>query len=146
VVIVSCPLIGIPALGGAFIGASLIGFWLAYLILFQHEGAHYNLARSKTVSDWICDCLISWIIGTSVSQYRLIHFRHHRALGTTFDSEHTYFFPLNFWFIIKSITGIRALEVLVHRQKIHVHETQNTQATPCRPALGMRHVGFFVLF
>jgi fatty acid desaturase len=99
-------------------GALLVGFWVAHLQLFLHEGSHYNLARTKAASDRVCDCLISWMVGTSVAAYRIVHFQHHRALGTPQDSEFTYFFPLNAMFVIKGLFGVRALEVILARRKI----------------------------
>jgi fatty acid desaturase len=107
---------GFPRLAAAAIGAILIGYWIAYLQLFLHEGAHYNLAPAKDTSDRISNLLISWLIGTTIASYRTIHFQHHRELGTVNDSEFTYFFPLNLLFLIKAAFGIRAVEVLLDRQ------------------------------
>ncbi|MFY9694123.1 MAG: fatty acid desaturase, partial [Xanthobacteraceae bacterium] len=106
----------IPKLAAALVGACLIGYWVAYLQLFLHEGAHYNLAGTKERSDRICDFAISWLIGTTVRAYRLVHFEHHRQLGTTNDSEFTYFFPLNLVFVLKALFGIRAVEVMLFRR------------------------------
>jgi len=106
----------IPKLAAVLFGACLIGYWVAYLQLFLHEGAHYNLARTKDRSDYICDFAISWLIGTTVRAYRPVHFQHHRQLGTTSDSEFTYFFPLNLVFVLKALFGIRAVEVLLFRR------------------------------
>jgi len=38
-------------------GALVIGYWVAYLQLFLHEGAHYNLAANRKINDAICDYL-----------------------------------------------------------------------------------------
>lgn len=112
------PSLGVPGLLAAASGAALIGCAIAYLQLFIHEGAHYNLAADRRRSDLICDLLISWMAGTTVANYRLVHFRHHRELGKPDDSEHTYFFALDPLFIVKSLTGWRALEVLLFRRGI----------------------------
>src|SRR5215510_4657416 len=40
---VAAPRWGVPALIAAAGGAIMIGYWVAYLQLFIHEGAHYNL-------------------------------------------------------------------------------------------------------
>ena len=111
------PSLGVPVLVAGLLGAVLIGFWIAYLQLFIHEGSHFNLAADRARSDRLCDLLISWIIGTSVKNYRKVHFQHHRALGTVEDSEHSYFFPLNLVFIAKTMLAIRAVEVLLTRAR-----------------------------
>jgi fatty acid desaturase len=112
------PFVGMPRILAAVIGAISVGYWIAYLQLFIHEGAHYNLAADRHASDRFCDRHISWMIGTTVASYRIVHFQHHRALGTVDDSEHTYFFPLNLWFVIKTLFGLRVLEVLFTRKAI----------------------------
>jgi fatty acid desaturase len=112
---VIAPAWGVAKPVAALLGACLVGYWVAYLQLFLHEGAHYNLARSKERSDRICDFAISWLIGTKIRIYRRIHFQHHRELGTTNDTEFTYFFPLNALFVLKSLFGIRAIAVLLFR-------------------------------
>src|SRR5579871_88153 len=100
----------------AGLGAISIGFWIAYLQLFIHEGAHFNLSRDRDRSDVLCNLLIAWMIGSSVQKYRVVHFQHHRELGNVNDSELTYFFPLNVLFIVKGLFGIRVLEVLSSRK------------------------------
>ena len=99
------------------VGAVLFGYWIAYLQLFIHEAAHFNLAATKSESDRRGNLLIAWMVGTSVAKYRKVHFQHHRALGTVADSEYSYFFPLNLVFLVKSLCGIRALEVLLDRSR-----------------------------
>jgi fatty acid desaturase len=102
-----------------------IGYWIAYLQLFIHEGAHWNLAE-RGASDRVCNRFISWWAGMEVSRYRRIHFRHHRALGTTMDSENSYFFPLNWVFAAKTLLGIRVIEVLLNRDAIAKQQTKPT--------------------
>jgi fatty acid desaturase len=109
---------GLPKLLASIFGAVSIGYWVAYLQLFLHEGAHYNLAPDKAKSDRITDRAIAWLIGTSVETYRKVHFQHHRALGTPEDSEFSYFFPLNLKFLVKGLTGLRAIEVLLSRRSV----------------------------
>jgi fatty acid desaturase len=111
----AAPSWGVPASIVAAAGAIPIGYWVAYLQLFIHEGAHYNLAPTKTGSDRLCDLAISWMVGTTVAAYRTVHFQHHRELGTTNDSEFTYFFPLDLTFLVKAAFGIRAAEVMLNR-------------------------------
>ena len=119
VIVVALPANGVmPGWLAASLGALLIGFWIAYLQLFIHEGAHFNFSPDRSRSDALCNLLIAWTIGTSVQNYRIIHFQHHRALGSVEDSEMTYFLPLNLLFIIKGLSGIRVLEVLASRRTL----------------------------
>lgn len=79
---------GVPKLAVAAVGFVFVGYWIAYLQLFLHEGAHWNLAADRETSDRICNLCVGWLAGIDVKRYRKIHFQHHRALGTTEDSEH----------------------------------------------------------
>ncbi|MCS3894580.1 fatty acid desaturase [Bradyrhizobium japonicum USDA 38] len=110
------PRYGCPPWIATLGGALAIGFWVAYLQLFIHEGAHFNLAQRRETSDLLCDLLIAWMVGTSVQSYRPFHFQHHRVLGQKDDSEMSYFFPLNLLFIFKSLFGLRSIEVLSKRR------------------------------
>jgi fatty acid desaturase len=112
---VVAPAWGVPKFIAALLGACLVGYWVACLQLFLHEGAHYNLAATKQRSDRICDYAISWLIGTKIRAYRPVHFQHLRQLGTTSDTEFSYFFPLNLLFVLKALFAIRAIEVLLFR-------------------------------
>src|ERR1700683_4036096 len=67
---VIAPAWGIPKLVAARLGSTLVSYWVAYLQLLLHEGAHYNLAGTKDRSDRICDFAISWLIGTTIGAYR----------------------------------------------------------------------------
>ena len=102
----------------AGLGALSIGFWVAYLNLFIHEGAHFNFSSDPAHSDQVCNLLISWIMGMPVQRYRTVHFQHHRLLGSVHDSERTYFLPLNPPFVAKGLLGVRALEVLMSRRTL----------------------------
>ncbi len=109
------------ASGGSVLITLLIalaaGYWIAYVQLFIHEGAHFNLATDRARSDLLCDVFIGSLIGTSVRRYRIVHFQHHRAIGSPDDTEHTYFFPLNLVFLVKALFGLRAVEVYLSRGK-----------------------------
>jgi fatty acid desaturase len=95
-----------------------IGYWFAYLQLFLHEGAHFNLHSDRARSDVLCNAFIGWMIGADVATYRVVHWQHHRKIGTVEDSEFTYFFPLNLSFLVRGILGIRAIEVFLARKKM----------------------------
>ena len=51
-----CGLVG--ALLGLVCGVGGIGFWIAYVQLFIHEGAHANRARYRKTSDVVCDLFV----------------------------------------------------------------------------------------
>ena len=110
---VMAPAWGIPKLIAALLGACLVGYWVAYLQLFLHEGAHYNLAGTRSAATVFAILPFPWLIGTTIGAYRPVHFQHHRQLGTTSDTEFTYFFPLNLIFLLKTLFGIRAIQVLL---------------------------------
>ena len=44
---------GVPKLAVAAVGFVFVGYWIAYLQLFLHEGAHWNLAADRETSDRI---------------------------------------------------------------------------------------------
>lgn len=98
-------------------GAVNIGYWFAFTHLFIHEASHYNIAADKKRNDILANIFLGSIAGTHIGFYRIVHFDHHRYLGTTKDTEHTYFEPLNWKFIVESLTGIRVLKVLRERDK-----------------------------
>lgn len=98
-------------------GAVAVGYGVAYLQLFLHEAAHYNLARDRWRNDWLCDALISWQVGTTVGRYRPIHFAHHRHLGTRQDTENSYFRPLAPGLLLATLTGVHALRILANRDR-----------------------------
>jgi fatty acid desaturase len=100
-----------------WLGAVAVGYGVAYLQLFLHEASHYHLARERALNDRLCDAVISWHVGTTVSRYRPIHFAHHRYLGTRSDTENSYFRPLGFRLILATLTGVHALRILVHRRR-----------------------------
>jgi fatty acid desaturase len=99
------------------IGATSYGYALAFIVLFFHEAAHYNLARDRAHNDRLANVFIGLFLGQTVGAYRLTHFNHHRYLGTPDDSEHSYFDPLNVTFIAESLTGIKTLKRLAGRNR-----------------------------
>ncbi|MGL4396242.1 MAG: fatty acid desaturase [Hyphomicrobium sp.] len=125
---------GIQPVASTLVAAALIGYWIAYIQCFLHEGAHYNLAAVRDDSDRLCNVAIGWLVGTSVQDYRVVHFQHHRALGTTDDSEFTYFFPLNLVFFVKTLLGVRVLEVLLARAKFRSGSTKTDDLKPVATA------------
>lgn len=98
-------------------GALALGFVHAYIQLFFHEAAHYNIAKNRKLNDRLANCLIGIFVGQHIDVYRQTHFKHHRSLGTPEDSETTYFDPLNIRFIVGSLMGIKVIKGLLKQKK-----------------------------
>jgi fatty acid desaturase len=107
--------------------AGLFGYFLAYLQLFFHEAAHYNIAKDRKKNDTLANIFIGALVGQEISVYRPIHLMHHRYLGTVEDTEHSYFDGLTFKYILESMTGIRVLKVLSSREKVMKSKEQTQQ-------------------
>ncbi|MEK6272618.1 MAG: fatty acid desaturase [Actinomycetota bacterium] len=101
--------VAIPA---ALTGAVLIGYTIQYLNNFFHEAAHYNLAPGRARNDRLTNLLMGWMFGSSIDLYRRTHFQHHRALGTTEDSESSYFDVLGIRYLAEGLFGIKAVRSL----------------------------------
>lgn len=119
----------------AVLGALAVGYVMAFIQLFLHEGAHFLLARNRTTNDLLTNVFVGAWIGQDVRKYRPIHFGHHRAIGTAEDSERTYFEPLTLGFILKSLFGVRVVEVLLLRRRVRasagkVREAEGAAAKP----------------
>lgn len=99
-------------------GAVAIGFWLHYLLLFQHEGVHYNLAPGQTRNDRLTNAFVGILIGEDVRVYRPIHLEHHRWLGTTRDTERSYFDALDWRFVLGGLFGVRLVKALLSRRSL----------------------------
>lgn len=104
----------IPA---ALLGAIFIGYGMAYLQLFIHEGAHFNNAPSRRMNEILTNLLIGAWAGQSVQAYRQIHWEHHRHLGQTNDSEHSYFEPLDARSLLKFLFFAQVIQILASRNK-----------------------------
>jgi fatty acid desaturase len=109
-----------PSLRGPLVVlASLaFGYVIAYIMLFFHEAAHYNIASSRRLNDTLANVLVGWLVGQDIAAYRAIHFDHHRHLGTPRDTESTYFDPLNVRFVAESVCGVKAFRVLASREAV----------------------------
>lgn len=93
------------------------GFWIHSLFLYVHEAAHYNLHQDKVKNDFIANIFSRPIFATSMDEYRKKHWEHHKNLGTTIDTENTYFQPLNLKTILKLLTCYRAIMVFFNRNQ-----------------------------
>lgn len=98
-------------------GALVIGYAIAFIGLFIHEAAHYNVATPRSANDRLANLLIGVLVATDVRRYRLVHMQHHKYLGTPQDPERSYFSPLNLRFMVEALTGIRVLRVLLVQRK-----------------------------
>jgi fatty acid desaturase len=104
--------------------ACMIGASVHRISLFLHEGAHFNLAKSKVKNDLLTDLLVSPFVVTSVAAYRPGHMLHHRNLGTGEDPERSYQSPLNFRFLFTGFFGLRVLDVVKARESTSTNKTQ----------------------
>jgi fatty acid desaturase len=115
-VVVSAPVT--PAWLRVAVGALLIGFAQAFIQLFFHEASHYNFAPGRERNDRLANVFVGALHGLEIGAYRLVHFEHHRRLGTTMDSERSYFDPLNMRFFAEALLGVKGLRVLSRRSGI----------------------------
>lgn len=107
-----------PAHGVAVLLAAFsFGYWMAYLQLFLHESAHFNLASSRGWNDRLADVLVASWVGTRIASYRAIHWQHHRFHGETSDTERSYFAALDGRFLFEAFTGVGALRVILFRRE-----------------------------
>lgn len=122
-----------PAWLRVVVGALLFGFIQAYIQLFLHEAAHYNLAPGRERNDRLANAFVGAIHGLEIDAYRLVHFEHHRRLGTAMDSERSYFDPLNMRFFAEAVLGIKGLRVLSRRAElVEEKSTEKRQDTSGR--------------
>lgn len=64
-----------------------IGARLHALGILAHDGAHFLLARNRTVNDVLAEALLAWPVGLSLPTYRALHIDHHRYLNTPRDPD-----------------------------------------------------------
>lgn len=112
----------------ALLGAFPIAYFIAFIQLFFHEAAHYNLAKTRRTNDVLADVFIGSLTGQSIEAYRVVHFDHHRLLGTREDTERSYFEALNVRFVVESLLGIRLLRVVLSRRAHVSARAKNSQA------------------
>lgn len=97
------------------LGAFALGYTIAFIQLFFHEAAHFNIAPGRKLNDLMANVFIGLMIGQDVKAYRTVHFDHHRYLGTPQDTERSYFDSLNARFVFESLVGIKLLAVFSRR-------------------------------
>ncbi len=91
------------------------GYMISYLVNFFHEATHFNLSADKNRNERNANAFIGLLIGQSIQYYRIVHWEHHKSLGTISDTERSYFESPGFEFLFTSVTGIRAIKLLLLR-------------------------------
>jgi fatty acid desaturase len=121
-------------------GALVIGYAIHFINCFFHEAAHYNVVPGRRLNDLVTNLTMGWMFGSSIAMYRRIHFQHHRALGTTADSENSYFDALRIRYLAQGLVGLKLLRTL--RQN---RETETSQGRSARgaPVGGQRLASLF---
>jgi fatty acid desaturase len=109
----SLPLVVV--LGGAGLLALSYGYLFAYLQLFLHEGAHYNLAASRALNDRLTNVCVGLLLLSDVKAYRFVHWEHHKHHGTPDDLEYSYFHAPGWRLILRVVSGAHSVSVLLNR-------------------------------
>ncbi len=112
--------------------AAILGYIMAGLVNFFHEAAHHNLSGNKKLNDLSANLFIGILIGQGIKNYRVVHWQHHIALGTTADTERSYFESLNLRFFMLSLSGISAISFFIKRAA-YVNGKQPEKASAVRP-------------
>jgi fatty acid desaturase len=97
------------------IAAPLIGYTIHFVQHFFHEAAHYLLAPDRAWNDRLANLFVGAMVGQDIRGYRIIHFDHHRHLGTPEDTERSYFNALRVRFMLEALTGVLILRVVLRR-------------------------------
>ncbi|MEP2627436.1 MAG: fatty acid desaturase [Hyphomicrobiales bacterium] len=98
------------------LGAALVGFFMAYLQLFTHEAAHRNLVPDPILNDRLANALLTIWLGQDIRDYRRIHFKHHRKLGTPEDPERSYFQEPSWRLLLETLFLVHLFRVFsMHR-------------------------------
>jgi len=88
------------------------GYWVASLICFLHEAAHYNLHGDKTFNDRLAGLFLCPILAVDIAPYRAMHWQHHLQLGSPEDTEVSYHYAPTFRFLLEAVFGVHALRTL----------------------------------
>jgi len=119
--------LAIPAAAG---GALVCGYTIHFINNFFHEAAHYNVVPGRARNDLITNLLMGWMFGSSIALYRRVHFQHHRALGTTMDSENSYFDALRMRYLAEGLIGLKLLRSLRRHTAAEAQATEDAGAPP----------------
>jgi fatty acid desaturase len=116
----------------------LIGFFIANLQLFVHEAAHFNIHPNKKRNDTLANIFLGSLTGINIKSYRKIHWDHHLYLGTTNDTETSYFNAPTPGFILQTLTGIHALKIILSRK-------QKIDTTPVNPEVKKKQTTMLII-
>jgi len=106
--------------------ALLTAFWIAYLQLFVHEAAHYNIHPDKKKNDLLANIFLCSLLGVHIKSYRLTHAKHHVRLGMPDDTEHSYFNRLTFPLILRLLSGLHVMYILKSRNTVQNGQTEES--------------------
>ena len=98
------------------VNSILIGYVAAYLALFIHEAGHYNIHSNKKLNERMATIFLCLPFGLSLRSYRKIHWQHHIYLGTTQDTEVSYFNAMTKIFLMETLTGIHLLKTIIRKE------------------------------
>jgi fatty acid desaturase len=121
-------------------GGLAIGYVVAFIQLFFHEAAHFNIAKTRRANDFLADLFLGLIVGQSIKAYRVVHMDHHRLLGSTDDTERSYFDAVSRRFLLEAVSGIKLLRVLSARRS-HVSTKAKDKKTAASGARTMLLLG-----
>jgi fatty acid desaturase len=107
-----------------------IGLLLHHISSFLHEAAHFNLAPTRVASDRLTNLVVGPLVLMDIRSYRVVHLAHHRFLGTTRDTETSYFRRPDALFLLRSLTGASVLEVLRSRDDVALKQDARHLVVP----------------
>jgi fatty acid desaturase len=119
------------------IAVSALGFgcFMAYIGLFMHEAAHYNLVADRRWNDRLANLCIGILTGTNIKNYRPVHFEHHRLIGLPEDPESFYFTALTPRFIGESLLGIVFVRSVLKRFRSFGSVESSDQGAPAKSSV-----------
>ena len=87
-------------------------FWLQCYTGHFHEATHFNLAPTRKVNDFVANVFLTPFTGLGVKSYRESHWKHHLHLGTTQDTETSYYHPIILTRLIYLASGLYILQAI----------------------------------
>jgi fatty acid desaturase/GT2 family glycosyltransferase len=119
----------------AVLGGVAIGYWLHFLLLFQHEAVHWNLAPGRATNDRLANLFVGVLIGEDVRSYRVVHLAHHRYLGTPLDTERSYFERFDARLVVEALMGVRLIRAARLRRRVVASDGVDGRRAYANPTL-----------